>query len=113
MAPECSTTGSNAAARPPVMGSLGLPRATRFETTTKFTGRPLLFIPPRLTAVHQYGSCHHFYEMKPKSGVRVGTRLLRGNPAFSFGKGRFLSAEAAGAMEQRARQYGSRVTLPY
>jgi hypothetical protein len=22
---------------------LGLPRATRFETTTKFTGRPLLF----------------------------------------------------------------------
>jgi hypothetical protein len=33
-----------------------LPRATRFETTTKFTGRPLLFIPPHLTAVHQYGS---------------------------------------------------------
>src|SRR5579864_6435578 len=86
MAPECSTTGSNAAARPPVMGSLGLPRATRFETTTNFTGRPLLFIPPRLTAVHQDGSCHHFYEMKPKSGARVGTSFLRRNPAFSVGK---------------------------
>ena len=31
------TTGSNAAASPPVIGSLALPRATRFETTTRFT----------------------------------------------------------------------------
>src|SRR5665213_2263563 len=41
IAPDFSTTGSNAAASPPVMGSLALPRATRFETTTRFTG-PLL-----------------------------------------------------------------------
>ena len=38
--PDFSTTGSKAAARPPVMGSLALPRATRFETTTRFTGSP-------------------------------------------------------------------------
>ena len=46
IAPEFSTTGSNAAASPPVMGSLGFPRATRFETTTRFTG-PLLLRPSR------------------------------------------------------------------
>src|SRR5713226_970997 len=40
IAPEFSTTGSNAAARPPVMGSLADARATRFETTTRFTGSP-------------------------------------------------------------------------
>jgi hypothetical protein len=66
------------------MGSLGLPRATRFETTTKFTGRPLLFIPPRLTAVHQYGSCYHFHEMKPNSDMRVGTSFPARNPAISL-----------------------------
>src|SRR4051812_43770558 len=38
IAPECSTTGNSAAARPPVMGSLAFARATRFETTTRFTG---------------------------------------------------------------------------
>src|SRR5882757_2141355 len=38
IAPEFSTTGNSAAARPPVMGSLALARATRFETTTRFTG---------------------------------------------------------------------------
>src|SRR4051795_3951905 len=38
IAPEFSTTGNKAAARPPVMGSLALARATRFETTTRFTG---------------------------------------------------------------------------
>jgi hypothetical protein len=64
------------------MGSLGLPRATRFETTIKFTGRPFLFIPPYLTAVHQYGSCHHFYEMKPKSGACVGTGFACGTRKF-------------------------------
>ncbi|MFX8347033.1 hypothetical protein ABTL51_19165, partial [Acinetobacter baumannii] len=78
-----------AAARPPVIGSFGLPRATRFETTIKFTGRPLLFIPPRLTAVHQYGSCHHFFGLKPKSGARVGTSFPRGNPAISLSKDGF------------------------
>jgi hypothetical protein len=50
------------------MGSLGLPRATRFETTTKFTGRSLLFIPPRLTAVHQYGSGPPFLRNETKIG---------------------------------------------
>ena len=38
IAPDFSTTGSKAAARPPVIGSLALPRDTRFETTTRFTG---------------------------------------------------------------------------
>ncbi|WP_167407208.1 hypothetical protein [Bradyrhizobium forestalis] len=50
------------------MGSFGLPRATRFETTIKFTGRPLLFIPPRLTAVHQYGSGSSFQPIETKIG---------------------------------------------
>ncbi|WFU29124.1 hypothetical protein QA649_03125 [Bradyrhizobium sp. CB1717] len=65
------------------MGSFGLPRATRFETTTKFTGRPLLFIPPRLTAVHQYGSCHDFFGLKPKSGMRVGAGFACGTRNFT------------------------------
>ena len=55
IAPEFSTTGSSAAASPPVMGSLALPRATRFETTTRFTG-PLLLKSAVLTDIHQYGS---------------------------------------------------------
>src|ERR1700712_4564898 len=38
IAPEFSTTGNSAAAKPPVMGSLAFTRATRFETTTRFTG---------------------------------------------------------------------------
>src|SRR5690606_6223829 len=38
IAPEDSTNGSSAAAKPPVIGSLVLARATRFETTTRFTG---------------------------------------------------------------------------
>jgi hypothetical protein len=38
MAPDFSTIGNNAAASPPVMGSLGFPRETRLETTTRFKG---------------------------------------------------------------------------
>src|SRR3954454_1563231 len=38
IAREFTTPGNSAAARPPVMGSLALARATRFETTTRFTG---------------------------------------------------------------------------
>ena len=38
IAPDFSTIGNNAAASPPVMGSLGFPRETRLETTTRFTG---------------------------------------------------------------------------
>src|SRR3954470_18256797 len=45
IAPEFSTTGNNAAARPPVMGSLAVARATRFETTTRFTGFLLEYSP--------------------------------------------------------------------
>src|SRR5207237_878111 len=58
------------------MGSLGLPRATRFETTTKFTGRPLLFIPACLTGVHQYGSCSSFQPIETKIGRVRWNRLL-------------------------------------
>src|ERR1700691_2118263 len=75
MAPDFSTTGSKAAASPPVMGSFGLPRATRFETTTRFTGSP----PDgtrELTAVHQYGSWSPFQRNETKFGLaRGGTRL--------------------------------------
>src|ERR1700726_72622 len=60
IAPEFSTTGSKAAARPPVMGSLTVPRATRLETTTRFTGDPLLISTRELTAIHQYGSQSSF-----------------------------------------------------
>ena len=35
---DFSTIGNKAAASPPVMGSLGFPRETRLETTTRFKG---------------------------------------------------------------------------
>src|ERR1700712_4023346 len=59
IAPDFSTIGSNAAARPPVTGSFGFPRVTRFETTTRFTIAPLYVCPAELTAVHHYGSRRH------------------------------------------------------
>src|ERR1700736_5129712 len=74
IAPEFSTTGNNAAASPPVMGSLALPRATRFETTTRFTGSP----PDGarvLTSIHQYGSGPTFQRNETKFGAEAnGTR---------------------------------------
>src|SRR6185437_14044566 len=66
IAPEFSTTGSKAAASPPVIGSLVLARATRLETTTRFTRLPLLIVR-HLTAVHQYGSFEDREELKPNS----------------------------------------------
>src|SRR6202165_1488167 len=66
IAPDFSTTGSKAAASPPVMGSLGLPRATRFETTTRFTGSPP--VGPSLTTIHQYGSSPTFKRIETKFG---------------------------------------------
>src|SRR6202035_5872175 len=65
IAPDFSTTGSNAAASPPVMGSLALPRATRFETTTSFTGSPP-DVSRKLTAIHQYGSWSPFQRNETK-----------------------------------------------
>src|ERR1700682_5577430 len=70
IAPDFSTTGNNAAARPPVMGSLAFPRATRFETTTRFTG-PLLLVLA-LTTIHQYGSASPFQRIETKFGLRRG-----------------------------------------
>src|SRR5215216_3227974 len=70
IAPVFSTTGNKAAANPPVMGSLGLPRATRFETTTRFTG-PLL-LGHRLTTIHQYGSSPTFPPIETKFGRPQG-----------------------------------------
>src|SRR5258708_27453553 len=66
IAPDFSTTGSKAAANPPVMGSLALPRATRFETTTRFTASP----PDarKLTTIHQYGSPSPFQRNQTKFG---------------------------------------------
>src|SRR5437868_14792589 len=74
IAPDFSTTGSKAAARPPVMGSLTLPRATRFETTTRFTGAPLCTPLVRLTNVHQYGSARTFQQNETKFRPRHGGR---------------------------------------
>src|SRR6185437_16898447 len=71
IAPDFSTTGNNAAASPPVMGSLALPRATRFETTTRFTGSP----PDGarvLTTIHQYGSSPTFQRNETKFGPGPG-----------------------------------------
>jgi hypothetical protein len=41
---------------------LALPRATRFETTTRFTG-PLLLVRMCSTSIHQYGSFEFFDEL--------------------------------------------------
>jgi hypothetical protein len=49
------------------MGSLALPRDTRFETTTRFTGSP----PDGarvLTTIHQYGSLPTFQRNETKFG---------------------------------------------
>src|SRR5471032_2243964 len=79
IAPDFSTTGSNAAASPPVMGSLALPRATRFETTTRLTGS-LLMSNRGLTAVHQYGSSSPFQPNDTKFRLRAeGTLDLFGS----------------------------------
>jgi hypothetical protein len=40
IAPESLTIGRRAAAKPPANGSSGFARATRFDTTTTFTGTP-------------------------------------------------------------------------
>src|SRR5258708_31312583 len=77
IAPDFSTTGNKAAARPPVMGSLGFPRETRFETTTRFTG-PLLLVTRELTAIHQYGSSPTFQRIETKFGLRT-----RNSPEFT------------------------------
>src|SRR5664279_596616 len=71
IAPDFSTTGSNAAARPPVMGSLAVPRATRFETTTRFTGSPP-GLTRELTAIHQYGSASPFQRNETEFGRSGG-----------------------------------------
>src|ERR1700722_19309590 len=74
IAPDCSTTGNNAAASPPVMGSLALPRATRLETTTRFTGSPPE-AARELTTIHQYGSRSPFQRNETKFGLGLnGTR---------------------------------------
>jgi hypothetical protein len=55
------------------MGSLGFPRETRLETTTRFKG-PLPLVRSRLTAVHQYGSGTPFQPIETKFGPgRAGT----------------------------------------
>src|SRR6202020_3156296 len=81
IAPDFSTTGNNAPASPPVMGSLALPRATRFETTTRFTGSP----PDGsrvLTTIHQYGSRSPFQRNETKfrprrNGTHCSTAKLQ------------------------------------
>ena len=53
----------------PGHGFVGLPRATRFETTTRFTGSP----PDGarvLTTIHQYGSSPPFQRNETKFGPR-------------------------------------------
>src|SRR5712692_7004050 len=76
IAPDFSTTGSKAAASPPVMGSLALPRDTRFETTTRFTGSLLKWLAC-LTGIHQYGSLSPFQRNETKFGPGRG-----GTPPF-------------------------------
>src|SRR6202049_1187567 len=70
IAPDFSTTGNKAAASPPVMGSLALPRETRFETTTRFTGSPPVGSTRVLTTIHQYGSPSPFQRIETKIGLR-------------------------------------------
>jgi hypothetical protein len=64
------------------MGSLALPRATRFETTTRFTGS-LLNVARLLTTIHQYGSSSPFQRNETKFGPRRGgTRPFRRETIF-------------------------------
>src|SRR3954469_21897501 len=70
IAPDFSTTGNKAAASPPVMGSFGLPRATRFETTTRFTQVPSCCCTRELTTIHQYGSSPTFQRIETKFGLK-------------------------------------------
>src|ERR1700692_1313082 len=70
IAPDFSTTGNKAAASPPVMGSLALPRETRFETTTRFTGSPPVGSTRVVTTIHQYGSPSPFQRIETKIGLR-------------------------------------------
>jgi hypothetical protein len=53
------------------MGSLALPRDTRFETTTRFK-RLLLKWLACLTGIHQYGSSSPFQRNETKFGLRRG-----------------------------------------
>src|SRR3954469_21008684 len=73
IAPDFSTTGNNAAAKPPVMGSLTVARDTRLEMTPRFTGCPLLvtLVYKRLFIIMVPG--HHSTRLKPNSGGRGGT----------------------------------------
>src|SRR4029077_1136963 len=75
IAPDFSTTGNSAAARPPVMGSLTLPRVTRFETTTRFTGSPPQVPPACLTTIHQYGSSSPFQRNSTKFRQLAGRKI--------------------------------------
>src|SRR5215472_16415845 len=106
IAPDFSTTGSSAAARPPVIGSFALPRATRLETTTRFTA----LSSGHLTAVHQYGSFENCEELKPNSDCK------RRNPG-SRAQRKYLMQEkhVSGAKNARAPQsrndYGACVML--
>src|SRR6202035_621075 len=54
------------------MGSLALPRATRFETTTRFTGPAPDDTPAHLTVVHQYGSRPRFQRNETEFGPSRG-----------------------------------------
>src|SRR6202790_1709720 len=74
IAADFTTTGSSAAASPPVMGSLTLPRVTRFETTTRFTGSPPEVPPACLTTIHQYGSSSPFQRNSTKFRQIVGKK---------------------------------------
>src|SRR5580704_10541564 len=99
IAPDCSTTGSNAAANPPVMGSLALPRLTRFETTTRLTVSSR-YSTRVLTAIHQYGSRSPFQRNQTKVGHhKVGTRPIQGNNGV-----RGLACRRAGFVVEQARQ---------
>src|ERR1700704_6749424 len=109
IAPDFSTTGNKAAARPPVMGSLGLPRATRFETTTRFTG-PLLLVH-RLTTIHQYGSSPTFPPIETKFGRSA--RISR-EPRKEISRGADFDAQKNRIdlmMEKSGSDYGSDASL--
>src|ERR1700743_763465 len=102
IAPDFSTTGNSAAASPPVMGSLALPRAARVDTTTRFTGPILMFLRV-LTAIHQYGSLSPFQRNETKFRHRsYGTHDLATR---NFSKLRLAGVNASISSRSQPRFY--------
>jgi hypothetical protein len=90
IAPESRTIGSSAAAKPPANGSSGFARATRFDTTTTFTGAP-----PGGPLTRMTGICSRFVMRRTQVPEIAG-----------FVMGISANGHAAGAVQLRRNKTG-------